>query len=222
MNKFSAFGDINILGYDGFCLSLIFETLKAIHFKGIVNIFLNDGKKRSETLFTTDIKYNIYNFSEISTPPNQGNIISSNKPTTKKLRMLFIQDKWNISKKQMLSLIHPSCIIASTVKIDHGFYMEPLSVIASFTKIGFCVTVNRNCSVGHHNIFHDYCSIHPGANLTGNVEICEAATIGPGCTIFNSVKIGSNSIIGGGSVVSKDIQANVLACGNPGKIIREL
>ena len=34
--------------------------------------------------------------------------------------------------------------------------------------------------------------------------------------------IGDNSIIGAGSVVTKDIPANVIAVGNPAKVIREI
>ncbi|MDE7213760.1 MAG: sugar O-acetyltransferase, partial [Anaeroplasmataceae bacterium] len=36
------------------------------------------------------------------------------------------------------------------------------------------------------------------------------------------VTIGSNVVIGSGSVVTKDIPSNVVACGNPCKVIREI
>ena len=36
------------------------------------------------------------------------------------------------------------------------------------------------------------------------------------------VTIGDNSVIGAGSVVNKDIPANVVAVGNPCKVIKEL
>nr|WP_293925296.1 hypothetical protein [Sphingobacterium sp. UBA6320] len=36
------------------------------------------------------------------------------------------------------------------------------------------------------------------------------------------MNIGENSIIGSGSVVTKDIPANVIAAGNPCKIIRNI
>ncbi|MFC1669524.1 acyltransferase [Spirochaetota bacterium] len=42
-------------------------------------------------------------------------------------------------------------------------------------------------------------------------------------TIVNKgVRIGENSIIGAGSVVTKDIPANVIAAGNPAKVIKKL
>jgi len=39
--------------------------------------------------------------------------------------------------------------------------------------------------------------------------------------VLAGVEIGSNTIIGAGSVVTKSIPANVIAAGNPYKVIRE-
>ena len=46
--------------------------------------------------------------------------------------------------------------------------------------------------------------------------------IGGNVTICPGVKIGDKSVIGAGSVVTKDIPANVMAAGNPCKVIKEL
>ncbi len=46
--------------------------------------------------------------------------------------------------------------------------------------------------------------------------------IGFGCYILPGVKIGDNVVIGAGSIVSKDIPSNVVAVGNPCKVIRKL
>lgn len=40
--------------------------------------------------------------------------------------------------------------------------------------------------------------------------------------VLPGVSIGDNSVIGSGSVVTKDIPANVLAAGNPAKVIRNI
>ena len=52
--------------------------------------------------------------------------------------------------------------------------------------------------------------------IGNNVWIGGSAVICPGVTI------GDNSIIGAGSVVTKDIPANVIAAGNPCKVIRPI
>jgi NDP-sugar pyrophosphorylase family protein len=46
--------------------------------------------------------------------------------------------------------------------------------------------------------------------------------LGDSSIICKGTTIGDNSIIGAGSVVTKDIQANVIAAGNPAKVIRKL
>jgi len=46
--------------------------------------------------------------------------------------------------------------------------------------------------------------------------------LGYGVIVLKGVTIGRNSFIGAGSVVSKDIPANVIAAGNPCKVIKLL
>ena len=62
----------------------------------------------------------------------------------------------------------------------------------------------------------------------GNFEIVAPVNIGnnvwiaTGCIILPGVTIGDNAIIGAGSVVVKDIPNDVLAYGNPCKVIRQI
>ena len=62
----------------------------------------------------------------------------------------------------------------------------------------------------------------------GNIEIVKPIIIGnnvwiaTGATVCAGVTIGDNSVIGAGSVVTKDIPANVFACGIPCKVVREI
>ncbi|XBH22260.1 sugar O-acetyltransferase [Jonesiaceae bacterium BS-20] len=46
--------------------------------------------------------------------------------------------------------------------------------------------------------------------------------LGGGVIVCPGVTIGDNSVIGAGAVVTKDIPANVVAVGNPAKVIREI
>lgn len=46
--------------------------------------------------------------------------------------------------------------------------------------------------------------------------------LGGGVTVCPGVTIGDNSVIGAGSVVTKDIPANVIAVGNPARVIRDI
>ena len=46
--------------------------------------------------------------------------------------------------------------------------------------------------------------------------------LGAGVVVMPGVNIGDNSVIGAGSVVTKDIPANVVAVGNPCRVMREI
>lgn len=54
------------------------------------------------------------------------------------------------------------------------------------------------------------------------VHIGKNCWIGAGAIIVPGVTIGDNTVIGAGSVVTKDIPANVVAVGNPCKVLREI
>lgn len=55
-----------------------------------------------------------------------------------------------------------------------------------------------------------------------DVHIGKRVWIGAGVIILPGVTIGDNSVIGAGAVVTKDIPANVVAVGNPCRILREI
>ncbi len=54
------------------------------------------------------------------------------------------------------------------------------------------------------------------------VHIGKNCWIGAGAVILPDVTIGDNTVIGAGSVVTKDIPSNVVAVGNPCKVLREI
>lgn len=57
---------------------------------------------------------------------------------------------------------------------------------------------------------------------TDPVTIGDRCWIGANVTICPGVTIGENTVIGAGSVVTKDIPANVVAVGNPCKVLRPI
>ncbi|MCI8388903.1 MAG: sugar O-acetyltransferase [Clostridiales bacterium] len=54
------------------------------------------------------------------------------------------------------------------------------------------------------------------------VHIGNNVWIGAGAVILPGVTIGDNSVIGAGSIVTRDIPANVVAVGNPCRVVREI
>jgi len=92
------------------------------------------------------------------------------------------------------------------------------------------VTIGDNCLFGANiNVFDtDWHAIDPTKRSDPNsietrpVKIGNNVFIGLNTIILKGSTIGDNSVIGSGSVVSGNIPANVIAAGNPCKIIRNL
>lgn len=54
------------------------------------------------------------------------------------------------------------------------------------------------------------------------IAIHDNVWLGGGVIVLGGVTIGENSIVGAGAVVTKDIPANVIAVGNPARVVRSL
>lgn len=63
---------------------------------------------------------------------------------------------------------------------------------------------------------------NPETVIYGTIEVGKNCFIGARTTILPNVKIGDNTIIGACSLVNKDIPSNVVAAGNPCKVICSL
>ncbi len=118
--------------------------------------------------------------------------------------------------------IHPKSIISDYATIGEGTVVMPGAIINADVKIGRHCIINTKASVDHECRIGDFVHIAPGATLSGNVEVGECTWIGVGTCVKQGIKIGRNCMIGAGSVVVKDIPDNVVAYGNPCKIVRSL
>lgn len=54
------------------------------------------------------------------------------------------------------------------------------------------------------------------------ITIGDNVWLGGGVIVLPGVSIGDNTVVGAGAVVTKDLPANVVAVGNPARVIREL
>ena len=100
------------------------------------------------------------------------------------------------------------------VNFNCNFVDDGLITVGRGVLFGPAVTI---ATVGH--------PIRPDLReymYTDPVTICDNVWIGENVTICPGVTIGENSVIGAGSVVVKDIPANVIAVGNPCRVLREI
>lgn len=119
--------------------------------------------------------------------------------------------------KRLVTLIHPSAVVADDVVIDDGSVVMAGVVINPGTRIGKGCIINTSSSIDHDCVVGNYCHVSVGSHLSGTVVVGEESWIGAGSTISNNVNICSNVTIGAGAVVIHDIEEEGTYVGVPVK-----
>src|SRR5450432_2147912 len=70
-------------------------------------------------------------------------------------------------------------------------------------------------STGSHDFAHPFCPL-----VVAKITIGEDAFIGARAFVMPGVKIGARAIVGACSVVTRDVPENVIAAGNPCRVLR--
>jgi acetyltransferase-like isoleucine patch superfamily enzyme len=121
--------------------------------------------------------------------------------------------------------------VGAFVEIQKNAHNGANCKISTHTFVCEGVTIEDDVFIGHNVSFIN--DKFPRATAEGGLQteadwtveptrICQGASIGTSSTILSNVTVGRNSIIGAGSVVTRDIPENVVAAGNPCRVLRPL
>lgn len=91
--------------------------------------------------------------------------------------------------------------------------------LENVTKIGNKVIIGSQCTIGHDCILEDNVMVSSHSMLGGHVFMGKNSVVALGVIVRNRIRIGRGSFIGMGSNVVKDIPENVIAYGNPCRVI---
>lgn len=131
-----------------------------------------------------------------------------------------------LGKTQQNFFIEPPfrCDYGYNIELGNNFYANYNLIILDCAKVSFGNNVLIGPNVGIYTAGHplhfekrneEFEHAFP-ITIGNNVWIGGNVVINPG------VIIGDNSVIGSGSIVTKDIPSNVIAVGNPCKVLREI
>ncbi len=116
------------------------------------------------------------------------------------------------------------CDYGTNIFLGNNFYANFGVVILDVAEvhIGDNVMLAPNVQIytAHHPL--DVETRISMLELGSSVRIGDNVWIGGGAIILPGVTIGENSVIGAGSVVTRDVPPNVVAAGNPCRVIREV
>lgn len=127
--------------------------------------------------------------------------------------------------KSNRNLIYPNITadgvkMSDLVELGRGCIFCLDTTVTVNIKIGDFFIANPKCTIGHDSKIHDFVTLYPNVNISGNVEIFSTSEIGTGTQIIQGKNVGSNCIIGAGAVVIRDIPDHSTAVGVPAKIIK--
>ncbi|HYK56844.1 MAG TPA: sugar O-acetyltransferase, partial [Flavisolibacter sp.] len=131
-----------------------------------------------------------------------------------------------LSKTQNNLYIEPpfQCDYGYNIEIGNNFYANHNLIILDCAKVTIGNFVFLGPNVGIYTAGHPL-HAHPRNQefeFALPIRIGDNVWIGGNVAINPGITIGNNTVIGSGSVVTKDIPSNVLAFGNPCKVVREI
>jgi acetyltransferase-like isoleucine patch superfamily enzyme len=89
------------------------------------------------------------------------------------------------------------------------------------------ITIGRSCMLAMHCLvsdadWHDVQHRIYAPGKTAKVILEDNVWLGEGVRVLKGVTIGENTVVGAGSVVTRSLPANVIAAGNPARVIKPL
>lgn len=127
-----------------------------------------------------------------------------------KLFNMLCEIGFNIPK-----IIDPSAKVSKYIKIEQGVFIGKQAIVNPGVVIHKGAIINSGSIVEHDCRIGEFTHLSPGTVLGGEVRIGDYCHIGLNTIIKQQISIGSCSIIGMGSVVTKCINNNKIAYGNP-------
>lgn len=118
------------------------------------------------------------------------------------------------------SIFSPHSFISEYAEIADGVIVAPHVSIQATAKIGRNVAVNTASILGHDVVVEENCVVSSMVNLGGGTQVGTLSYLGMGALVKERVQIGHSSIVGMGSVVHTDIPDEVIALGNPARVVR--
>lgn len=119
----------------------------------------------------------------------------------------------------MLTVIHPTCYVASSAIIGRGALLCPFVFVGPFAELAPHVTMNVHSGCGHNAKLGSFSILSPYASVSGASELGEQVFMGTHSYVAPEKKVGAHSKISAGGFAVEDVPADSLAMGNPARVL---
>ena len=178
-------------------------------------VFIDDG----ENIFNPR-ELPIFKFSELKKSYNSESIeicIAIGEPEIR--RTLY--DKILLNNYNITSLIHPKIHVPKSTKIGLGAIISNYVSLSCDVKIGNNVYIHPNACIGHDSKIDNSSVISSYVDVAGDCNVGESSFLAINVCLKHGTSIGSYSIVGMGSIVFKDLPSNIIAIGNPARVMKK-
>lgn len=122
---------------------------------------------------------------------------------------------------KLCTLIHPSVYVDRTVSLGEGCIVMGGVYLGSHVVIGVNTVLQLNTTVGHDTSIGMHCTVGSNCCISGTNQIGNRTYFGFLAGTKQNLKIGNDVICSAGAVVFRDLPDEVIAVGNPARIMRE-
>lgn len=119
-----------------------------------------------------------------------------------------------------VTVIHPRAVVSVHAQVAAGTFIAAGAIIGPMARIGEGVIVNHQAIIDHDCEIGDWTHIAPHATLGGAVRVGTAVLIGANATVLPGMSIGSGATIGAGSVVTRNVESDMVCRGVPARPVR--
>lgn len=125
------------------------------------------------------------------------------------------------SQVELVSVFHPSAMIAKDCTVGAGTVVFAGAVVNSGATVGASCIINSRAVVEHDCHLGDAVHVSPGASLGGTCRIATGAWIGIGSSVRQGTSVGEFSVVGTGAAVVKTVQAHEVVVGVPARPLKK-
>jgi sugar O-acyltransferase (sialic acid O-acetyltransferase NeuD family) len=143
-------------------------------------------------------------------------VIAQGEPRHRKI----LCDKLVCAGVRLGTVIDPSAVVSPSARIGSGCIIWPGVFVSSLAILDSNVMVQINSVIGHDTTLGSHSVISSGVSIGGGTSVGEEVFVGMGASVREKIRVGDYAIVGMGASLFINLEANLIALGNPARVVQ--